>query len=172
MMYYNSFLSKLICKIEKQQVKKVKFKNNVKKFDGSSKSLTVYCQILEGFYDNKINNINDILKITDNIDYINFCIKELNIVKDKLLYLKNNKDKIDNKIYLDEKYLLNKEFDEYWDNDSFINRIRNINIKGPAIPLVRFGSRDCQYCVFLHDLVFVEKMINNLEIIRLYFIFN
>ena len=171
-MYYNSFLSKLICKIEKEQVKKVKFKNNVKKYDGSSKLIYVYCQILEGFYNNKINNINDVLKITNNIDCISFCLKELNIVKDKIIYLKNNKDKFENEIRLNEEYLLNKEFDEYWDDEFFINRIRNIKMKGSSIPLVRFGSRDCQYCVFIHDLTFIEKMINDLEVIKMYYIFN
>lgn len=171
-MYYNSFLPKLILQLEKKKKKKVKFKNNVKKYDGSSKIICMYCQIFEEFYYNKIKTIDDIIKITKNKNSINFFLQELNIIKNKIIYFENNKEKFETEIYLDEEYLKNKENDEYWDNEFFISRVHNINIRGPIIPIVRFGSRDYQYCMFSDDLIFIEQIIKSLELIKMYYIFN
>ena len=82
--------------LNKLKIRKVKFKEECKKYDGTSKQNEIYFLMLFNFFTHKLKKPLDIFQITKNKDIISYCLSEAKIAENKLfeMLFENLKNKI------------------------------------------------------------------------------
>ena len=129
-------------------MKKVSFANDTKSFDGTSYLTLEYAKMCARFFKKdssfgKIRTENDILKFTQDINVIRHCLRELKVIKEKLLKnkTKNNFKDIHLKLMKCIKFNNDKfEYDSIWDHFFYLNRTLKYQQKKICVPLIRNGS--------------------------------
>lgn len=130
-------------------MKKVSFSRDTKNYDGSSYLNMEYAKMCGRFFKKnfiygKVRTELDIFKYTTDIEVILFCIKEFQVIKEKLLKIetKNKFKQIHSMLSRCPKFFTNDkiEFDSQWDHFFYINKSLQYEQRKLSVRLMRSGT--------------------------------
>ena len=153
--------------------KKVSFSNDTKKYDGSSNLNSNFGKLCMMYFtpnckygtiESPFNIINFIYDNNLTDSFIEYCLNELKIARQKITYIKIHDAFIYNEIEENIRYEGYHYGYNYWNNDFWVIRSNSFkNNIGKFVQLNRTGSRDFSICIGVIHLNILDKLIELLN---------